>query len=205
MERRDILKLITAATGVAMVGADAFAWDKAPEATSAKDAGFTAEDISLLNEIGETIIPATDSPGAKAANVGATMVGLVADCYTPPEQAEFRQGLKAIDVESKAAFGKPFLLLSATQRHELLTKLDTTAKEQDNKVGLGWAVHQRPSHRSMEDKGPVPHYFTLMKQLTLFSFFTSEVGATKALRYVSIPGRYDGDMPYQKGDRAWAT
>ena len=72
-------------------------------------------------------------------------------------------------------------------------------------MGLGWAVHQRPSHRSIEDKGPVPHYFTLMKQLTLFSFFTSEVGATKALRYVSIPGRYDGDMPYQKGDRAWAT
>ncbi|MFS1702842.1 gluconate 2-dehydrogenase subunit 3 family protein [Alteromonas sp. AMM-1] len=205
MERRDILKLITAATGVAMVGADAFAWDKVPDATSAKAAGFTAEDISLLNEIGETILPATATPGAKKANVGDTMVGLVADCYTPPEQAEFRQGLKAIDVESKAAFSKPFLLLSATQRHELLTKLDSIAKAQDEKVGLGWAVHQKPSHRNMEDKGPVPHYFTLMKQLTLFCFFTSEVGATQALRYVSIPGKYDGDMPYQKGDRAWAT
>ena len=49
-----------------------------------------------------------------------------------------------------------------------------------------------------------PHYFSLMKQLTLLGFFTSEVGATKALRYVPVPGRYEGCVPYKKGDKAFA-
>ena len=45
----------------------------------------------------------------------------------------------------------------------------------------------------------------MMKQLTLLGFFTSEVGATKALRYLPVPGHYDGNFPYKKGDRAWVT
>jgi hypothetical protein len=49
------------------------------------------------------------------------------------------------------------------------------------------------------------HYFTMMKQLTLWGFFTSEPGATKALRYVAVPGKYEGCIPYKKGDKAWAT
>ena len=54
--------------------------------------------------------------------------------------------------------------------------------------------------------GPVkPHYFTMIKQLVLFSFFTSKAGATEALRYVAVPGRYDGDMAYEPGTPAWAT
>jgi len=49
------------------------------------------------------------------------------------------------------------------------------------------------------------HYFRMMKELTLWGYFTSEVGATKALRYVAVPGRYEGCIPYKKGDKAWAT
>ena len=30
-------------------------------------------------------------------------------------------------------------------------------------------------------------------------------GATQALRYVAVPGKYEGCIPYKKGDRAWAT
>jgi hypothetical protein len=44
-----------------------------------------------------------------------------------------------------------------------------------------------------------------MKQLTLLGFFTSEVGATQALRYVAVPGKYEGCIPYAKGDKAWAS
>jgi hypothetical protein len=45
----------------------------------------------------------------------------------------------------------------------------------------------------------------MMKELTLWGFFSSEIGATQALRYVAIPGRYEGCIPYKKGDKAWAT
>jgi len=49
------------------------------------------------------------------------------------------------------------------------------------------------------------HYFTQMKQLTLFGYFTSKEGATQALRYVAVPGKYEGCIDYKKGDKAWAT
>jgi len=49
------------------------------------------------------------------------------------------------------------------------------------------------------------HYFSMMKQLTLWGYFTSKPGATQALRYVAVPGRYEGCIPYKKGDKAWAT
>ena len=49
------------------------------------------------------------------------------------------------------------------------------------------------------------HYFRMVKELTLLGFFTSEVGSTKALRYIETPGKYDGNVPYKKGDRMWAN
>ena len=52
-------------------------------------------------------------------------------------------------------------------------------------------------------RGETPHYFAMMKELTLLGYFSSETGCTKALRYAETPGAYDGDVPYHKGDRAW--
>ena len=51
----------------------------------------------------------------------------------------------------------------------------------------------------------IGNYFGMMKQLTLLGYFTSEIGATKALRYIAVPGKYEGCVPYKKGDKAWAT
>jgi len=45
----------------------------------------------------------------------------------------------------------------------------------------------------------------MIKQLAIFSFFTSKVAATDVLRYVAVPGRYDGDLAYAPGTPAWAT
>jgi hypothetical protein len=59
-------------------------------------------------------------------------------------------------------------------------------------------------NEAKKDKDP-NHYFGLMKQLTLLGYFTSEIGATQALRYLAVPGKYEGCIPYNKGDKAWAT
>jgi hypothetical protein len=42
-----------------------------------------------------------------------------------------------------------------------------------------------------------------MKELTVLGYFTSEIGASQALRYVEVPGSFNGNVPYKKGDRAW--
>ncbi|WP_347329937.1 gluconate 2-dehydrogenase subunit 3 family protein [Marinimicrobium locisalis] len=188
MNRRELLKLITAATGTAMVGGTAAL---AGCATGSREAQpptytFTEEDVRLLDEVAETILPRTDTPGAKDARVGAFMKVFVTDCYTPQEQALFHGGLPQLEASAEARYGQRFMALDTAQRTELIRELDREAK----------AV--------LAASGRL-HYFTLIKQLTLFGFFTSEVGGTEVLRYVAIPGRYDGCMPYEEGERAWAT
>jgi hypothetical protein len=105
------------------------------------------------------------------------------------------EGMRALQFkEAKAKIGKSFMEANAQERHDLISALDKEV--QANKE----AQKANPDKKSTNDK----HYFTMMKELTLTGFFTSEVGATKALRYVAIPGRYEGCVPYAKGDKAWA-
>lgn len=203
MDRRELLKMIGMATGAAFVG-NAMAWTRVADATPPKAAGFSDDDLMLLNEVAETIIPRTDTPGAKDADVGRIMAVLVADCYLPAEQKVFREGMVKINNASESASGKPFLLLSKAERRDLLSDLNQQAYRYNRENRVSFWELSNPGSMPGKDVS-LPHYFTLFKQLTLFGFFTSETGATQVLRYVAVPGRYDGEYPYKKGDRAWAT
>lgn len=204
MNRRDLLKLITAATGAAFVGTNPLAYELRPDVALA-DTGFTKDDVAFLNEVGEVIIPRTDTPGAKDSNVGQIMAVLVADCYPSVLRKTFRDGMKKLDAEATSEFGKVFLLLDKSQRHSLISRLDEEAREYNHKKGLWSVASQLPNQRREASQAPVPHYFSLFKQLTLFGFFTSKEGGTKVLRYVPVPGKYDGNIEYKKGQKAWAT
>ncbi len=190
MERRELLKLIASATGVAMVGVPAFVLGQAPLPSGA--AGFSADEVAVLDEVAEAIIPRTGTPGAKDAQVGAFMAVFVSDCYTPDDQAAFRAGLADLD---RRADGR-LLALSPAARVQLLTTIDREATAQARKA---WVAPDGSG-----SSGGV-HYFTMIKQLVIFSFFTSQVGATQVLRYDPVPGFYDGDLPYEPGTPAWAT
>ncbi len=204
MQRRDLLKLIAGATGMAMVGGEALAYTLR-EPVPLKETGFNEQDVAFINELGEVIIPATDSPGAKAANVGAAIAVIVADCYPPALQTVFRDGLREIDKVSKEKTGKAFLQLTSEERHAMFNELDAEATAYNTARGIYRVAASKPSRWETGSEIKPPHYFTLLKQLTLFGFFTSETGATKTLRYVPVPGYYDGDLEYKKGDKAWAT
>jgi hypothetical protein len=190
MERRELLKMIAAATGAAMIGMPAFGYAQSPVAGAAS--AFSEVDVALLDEVADTILPRTSTPGAKDAGAGAFMARYVADCYTPQNQAIFRDGLADLDRRG----GQGFLSLSRDARTTLLRALDAEAR-----AGLGTTAKE-----GGVNPGPLtPHYFTMLKQLAIFSFFTSRPGATEALRYVPVPGRYDGDLTYTPGTPAWAT
>lgn len=202
MNRRDALGRVAIIMGGTVIGADFFLTScsspaKKDEKTAAGDTPVAKEakpfldanQVGLLDEVGETILPATQTPGAKAAQVGSFMSVMVRDCYTPADQKIFLNGLTKLDQDCKAKNGKGFLACDPVQRTAFLTSLDAEQK--------AFTQNKR--------KDDPAHYFRMMKELTLLGFFTSEVGATKALRYLPIPGRYDGNVPYKKGDRAWAT
>lgn len=190
MERRDLLKMIVAATGAAMVGLPALVQGQAP-AAGAKTP-FSDADVGTLDEIAETILPRTATPGAKDAGAGLFMARFVADCYTPRQQATFRAGL--VDIDKRA--GGRFASLAPQSRTDLLRALDAEARKH--------AVDVTETGTAAEGEA-MPHYFIMIKQLAIFGFFTSKVGATDVLRYVAVPGRYDGDLAYVPGTPAWGT
>ena len=187
MERRELLRLIALATGTAFIGGDLFL-SGCKNAPALGGATFSEEDITFLDEVAETIIPKTTTPGAKDAAVGTFMTVMVNDCYDKKDQQIFHEGIKKLDDACQKAHNTGFMKATPEQRTSLLTTLDKEAKEQAKSKG----------------KDDPNHYFTMMKQLTLFGFFTSKPGATQVLRHEAVPGRYDGALAYKKGDRAWA-
>ena len=192
MNRREALSRVAIIMGGTVLGAEAFLSGCTPAKTGLV---FSAADIAFLNEVGEIIIPATNTPGAKEANVGAFMSVMVRDCYDEKNQNIFMEGMRALQFkEAKAKIGKSFMEANAEERHDLISALDKEVQA------------NKEAQKANTDKkiGNEKHYFTMIKELTLTGFFTSEVGATKALRYVAIPGRYEGCVPYAKGDKAWA-
>ncbi|MBB3062503.1 gluconate 2-dehydrogenase subunit 3 family protein [Microbulbifer rhizosphaerae] len=185
MNRRELLKMIAAATGAAFVGGNVLLTG-CTRREPPEEYRFDATHVALLDEIAETIIPRTNTPGAKDAQVGQFMTVMVNDCYISEEQAVFHRGITQLQTASLESYDTAFMDLSPGDRHSLISQLDRESR--------------------LHNAGQTdPHYFTMMKQLTLFGFFTSKLGATEVLRYAAIPGHFEGCIPYTEGDRAWAT
>jgi hypothetical protein len=181
MKRRKAIQLTAAFLGGTIIGADTFL----SGCTQPKNNTlFSEEDVLLMDEIGETILPDSDrSPGAKAAGVGKFMKTIVTDCYSAEDAAVFAGGLKKINATAKKSYGKEFTGISSQQRFDLLSAFDKEARQNED--------------------GTTMHFYPMIKQLTIWAYFSSEVGQTKALRYNPVPGGFDGDTDYKPGDRAW--
>jgi hypothetical protein len=186
MDRREAIKTVTMLLGgVALAGsglAGAVERAHARAARPGQQVGtFTAQDIALLDEVADTILPETKTPGAKAAHVGAFMALMVTDTYDERQQGVFRDGMKQLS---------GFMELAPAQRLARLEQLDREAKTYMDARAPGG--------------GAAPHFFRLMKELTLLGYFTSEIGVTQAQRYRETPGRFDPCVPYTPGETAWA-
>jgi hypothetical protein len=182
MDRNEAVQYISLLLGGTLVGANSFLLGCK---TNDKHL-FSKEDQAYLDEIAETILPETKTPGAKAAQVGRFMIVMITDCYDENERKIFRAGMETVNVQSEAKFGKSYLEITSEQRHELLVQLDNEQKQY--------------TKEKKEDE-PV-HYFRMMKELTLLGYFTSKPGCTQAKRYMAVPGKYIGCVPYKKGDKA---
>ena len=160
---------------------------------------LTAAQDALIAEIAEMIVPTTDTPGAKAAGVPQFIKKMLADCCREQFSTYFMKELDSVDAATNATFSKSFMDASVEQRTEILKMYEKKAKEEADKFRqerASWGDSTLMSERP---------FFATMKDLTVTGYFTSEIGCTQALRYEAVPGKYIGDYPYKKGDKAWAT
>jgi hypothetical protein len=188
MNRREALNRVALLIGGTVIGGHLFLEGCTRPATKTVEGLFETPQVDFLGNIADVILPETATPGAKEAGVGAFIPVMVKDCYTEEDQKIFVDGLTKLEDASKKKFNKTFENLSFEERTELIKEIDQETNEY---------------HANKKPEDP-KHYFRMIKELTLLGYFTSELGATKALRYNPIPGRFEGDIPYKKGDRAWA-
>lgn len=186
MNRREALSATIALFGGTLVGSNAFLSGCSPQTKEVKE--FTNDLVVLLDDVGETIIPTTSSsPGARAARIGEFMKVIVTECYSPSEQKVFFDGISRLISLCNEKYRVDFISLTPEEKHEFLFDMDKQAKDHERNRG---------------DSG-TEHFFTMLKQLTIWGYFSSEPGATQALRFVPIPGRYDGCIDYVQGEGAW--
>jgi hypothetical protein len=190
--REAILRVSAMLGGVALIGQSAMLAGCKGQHTDST--AFSEADVAFLDEVAETILPETATPGAKAAGVGPFIAMMVVDTYDEREQKAFRDGLQALEDECHEMHGKPFMSATPAERLQLLEKLDAEQVEYMRKV----------EYRNGVKTDAVPHYFRMIKELALLGYFTSETGYTRAMRYEETPGRYDPCVPHEPGEKTWA-
>ena len=195
---------------------------------------FSADDIAFLDEVADTILPDTSTPGAKAARTGAFMALMVTDTYDEKDQEIFREGIRKVDEASRKMHDTPFMSATPAQRLAVLEALDREQVDYTRRRGEAQSRSARgddtkaPDADDAKAAAPLPdqrqegaigsdgagavaitadapsHYFRMMKELALLGYFTSEIGYTQAMRYKETPGRYVPCAPYTPGETLWA-
>jgi hypothetical protein len=179
IERRVTLMRLAGLCGLALSG-DALAALAAPE----RAPGLLAPDaLALTGVLVELIIPTTDTPGALAVGAHRTISHLLQACAGKSAQAQFVAGLARIDSVAKAHEGKRFAALEPARQ-----------------VALLYAIEAGQAPFNGEDQD----FFRQLKWYTVFAYYTAEVGATRELAYLPVPGGYKGDVPLKEIGRGWA-
>ena len=192
MDRRELLKFVALGTALPAMPAEVLAALREVHAGLASNPPrkvFTAHQDATVATMAELIIPATDTPGAKAARVNEFIDHIVADWYSGEERARFLAGLADVDSRAQSQFQKNFVDASLAQQSEILRALGA-------EMAHATAV-LATAPRGYRGSTPEPedNFYFMFRQLTLTGYFTSEAGFTLQLKEVIIPGRFDGCVP----------
>lgn len=173
MERRNALKTLAGAVG-GLVALPGWASGWTAESVQLTKPLLPADQIETLAAVVDTIIPATDTPGAKELNVQQFIQKVIADCYDKTTQDTLANGLILTNDLAQKAYGKPFNGGDVTQRTTLLRQLEQSTD---------------PAQAD---------FVKLVKPLTIRGYLNSEYVMTNLTHYEFIPGHYYGCVPVKK-------
>lgn len=187
LERRTAIKQLAALCGLALSATSlslmAESFTSPRDISRRKNRFLKPEQLALVRELGELIIPTTDTPGAIGADVHNFIDYQAAYCFNADEQQSLLAGLQKIDSHAQKNHGKAFLSCTNDQQVALLTQMEKAQGE-----------------FTAEDR----EHFKQFKALVVFGYYTSEVGASKELAYLAIPGGYKGSVKFSTVGKAWS-
>ena len=190
MDRREALRLMGAASVFSVLSSDLFA--ATLQAQLAANNGGALRTLSVAqNEIvvamSDVMIPATDTPGAKAAKVNEFIDLILTEWATEAERKIFLGGLAEADSKMNALFGHGFAAASPKEQSAIVQAFDEELATSRNE--------QLPKQlRSWEMTLLLP-FFAQMRRLTLAGYYTSSIGQEQELKVEIIPGALHGCVP----------
>lgn len=134
---------------------------------------ITAEDEALLEMLCETLIPETDSPGAKSLKLHLFVLKMVDDCYKKEDQQIFIKGLEKFTHFAKENAGKSFSEASVLEQEAMLKSIQL----------------------DKEDDSAIKKFYKITKSKTIQGYLNSEYVMTNLVKYELVPGRYNGYFP----------
>jgi hypothetical protein len=175
MDRRSSIKnLIIISAGAALL--PSCLQENKKSSISLKNIKIDGKDEELLSELSETIIPKTDTPGAKDVSAHLFALMMIDDCYVPAGQDKFVKGLKDFEEFSKKKSDKPFVKCTPSQKQEILQSIESKKDIPEN----------------------VAFFYNTTKRLTVQAFTESKYYLTKVQVYELVPGKFYGCVPVKK-------
>jgi hypothetical protein len=190
MKRRKAIGRILLAGGGTAAAYSGYKWY---DLKKTPDLVYLEQRRNLIADLAETIIPATETPGAKDADVHDFIIIMVKDCTETQSQNKFIGGLKDLEHYCASAYDKPFGKCTENEKQQVLKHFEEKGK---NFKGILGKVQNRFLGKS---------FFTTLKEYTVEGYCSSQIGATRGLNYKPIPGKYLGCIPMEPGQKSWAT
>jgi hypothetical protein len=198
MQRREALKLLMAGGVLPALPTDLFAFfQEAHPASGYALRTLNPHQNGTVVAMIDQIIPATDTPGAKAARVNEFIDVILTEWAVDDERQNFLAGLAGVDKQSNELFGKNFVDASPAQQFALLRAMDeSVASARARRMRHGNTI---PDDRDRQLRG---EFFSVFKGITLHGYYTSEIGFTQELNLQIIPGAQHGCVPLPEQKKA---
>lgn len=190
MNRRSYFKGVFALAAIGTASFSVFKWfdlKKAPD-----PAGLTSK-REIIAELAELIIPATDTPGAKAAGVHDYIINVMINCVPVHEQKKFISGLEDLEDFARSHTGKDFLKCGAEEKRTVL-------EHEMNHSELPYRILNKIYNKLFGQP-----FYPKLRDLTIEGYCMSRLGATQGLAYDYIPSTYEACIPLRPHQKSWAT
>jgi hypothetical protein len=194
MDRRTVIKNLALAIGGAVLLPSCLHKDGTTY-VQLKHISLSADQQTLIADMAETIIPKTNTPGAKDLNLPAFVLKMLDDCYGKKDQEAFLAGLNKFNDLIKSKYNSAFSDLSPKDREAALTGIEESAK---SKAKTATTPARRPKPQKNLAADPLMAFYWGVKQQTIFGYTTSQYFMTKQIFYDMVPGRYIVHYPVSK-------
>ena len=140
---------------------------------------FSAPRLAVLDALAETIMPRTDTPGARDTLVAQRIDHLMTTWASTATQQDFTRVLDEVEAAARAQDPKGLAAMPAAKQLEIVTAYDQV---------------------KARDAG-----YAKLKHLIFALYYLSEAGATQELRYEHVPGAWEPSIPVTPDTRGYAV